>query len=329
MPLFNHVREAAGPGWALVGDASEHRDPITGHGITDAFRDAELLAWHLGRAMRGETRTRVLRSYDIERFAGPSRFRPDGRACHVPAAARFIDLQRELGLLIELEAIWLASQPEFGARPDSWRRDRFMTPCDHNHNHDHRKEQPTMTMTNERRPQRRRHQHPLRHDRRGGNARSGQVPVPGDEPLDLGTHSRERSTATSAPARSANTSSRSLRAVDHPRVLCGTDQAPSPVEWVLHALAGCLTAGIANIAAARGVELTEVSSTVEGDIDLDGILGLNDQVRNGYQQVRSRSRSKGDAAAEKLRQSSSSPGPLRGVRRPHQRRARGIAFDAG
>src|SRR6478736_2365376 len=51
----------------------------------------------------------------------------------------------------------------------------------------------------------------------------------------------------------------------------------------LHATAGCLTAGVGNIAAARGIELTEVTSTVEGDIDLNGILGLNDQVRNGFQ----------------------------------------------
>jgi uncharacterized OsmC-like protein len=73
---------------------------------------------------------------------------------------------------------------------------------------------------------------------------------------------------------------------DHPPVLVGTDNGPTPVEYVLHALAACLTAGIANIAAARGVTLTEVSSTVEGDIDLLGILGLSDQVRNGYQQIR-------------------------------------------
>ena len=73
---------------------------------------------------------------------------------------------------------------------------------------------------------------------------------------------------------------------DHPPVLVGTDNGPTPVEYVLHALAACLTAGIANIAAARGVTLTEVSSTVEGDIDLLGILGLSNQVRNGYQQVR-------------------------------------------
>ena len=87
---------------------------------------------------------------------------------------------------------------------------------------------------------------------------------------------------------------------DHPPVLVGTDNGPTPVEYVLHALAACLTAGIANIAAARGVTLTEVSSTVEGDIDLLGILGLSDQVRNGYQQIRVGFTLRGDDP-EKLR----------------------------
>ena len=74
---------------------------------------------------------------------------------------------------------------------------------------------------------------------------------------------------------------------DHPAVLVGKDNGPTPVEFVLHALAACLTAGIANIAAARGVELTSVSSTVEGDINLLGILGLSDgSVRNGYEQIK-------------------------------------------
>ena len=72
---------------------------------------------------------------------------------------------------------------------------------------------------------------------------------------------------------------------DHPPVLVGMDNGPTPVEFLLHALAACLTSGLANIAAARGVNLTEVSSTVEGDIDLLGILGLSGQVRNGYQQI--------------------------------------------
>ena len=88
---------------------------------------------------------------------------------------------------------------------------------------------------------------------------------------------------------------------DHPAVLVGNDNAPTPVEYVLHALAACLTAGLANIAAARGITLTEVESTVEGDIDLMGILGLSDQVRNGYQQIAVRFKVRGDDP-EKLRQ---------------------------
>ena len=87
---------------------------------------------------------------------------------------------------------------------------------------------------------------------------------------------------------------------DHPAVLVGNDNGPTPVEFVLHALAACLTSGLANIAAARGVNLTEVSSTVEGDIDLLGILGLSDEVRNGYQQIKVSFKLRGDDP-EKLR----------------------------
>lgn len=87
---------------------------------------------------------------------------------------------------------------------------------------------------------------------------------------------------------------------DHPPVLVGSDNGPTPVEYLLHALAACLTAGIANVAAARGVTLTEVSSTVEGDIDLLGILGLSDEVRNGYQRIKVSIAVRGDAP-EKLR----------------------------
>jgi uncharacterized OsmC-like protein len=89
--------------------------------------------------------------------------------------------------------------------------------------------------------------------------------------------------------------------VDHPKVLVGGDNGPTPVEYILHGLAGCLTAGLANIAAARGVELTEVTSTVEGDIDLNGILGLDDSVRNGFQRIRVGFAIKGKAPAETLR----------------------------
>lgn len=88
---------------------------------------------------------------------------------------------------------------------------------------------------------------------------------------------------------------------DHPAVLVGGDSGPTPVEYVLHALAACLTAGIANIAAARGVNLSSVESTVEGDIDLLGILGLGrGEVRNGFQGIKVSFKLEGDEA-DKLR----------------------------
>jgi uncharacterized OsmC-like protein len=88
---------------------------------------------------------------------------------------------------------------------------------------------------------------------------------------------------------------------DHPAILVGHDNGPTPIEYVLHALATCLTAGLANIAAARGIRLTEVKSTVSGDIDLNGILGLDPDVRNGYQNIAVHFTVKGDASPEKLR----------------------------
>jgi uncharacterized OsmC-like protein len=88
---------------------------------------------------------------------------------------------------------------------------------------------------------------------------------------------------------------------DHPAVLVGKDNGPTPVEFLLHALATCLTAGLINIAAVRGITLTEVESTVEGDIDLQGILGLDAGVRNGFEQIRVSFQIKGDADDETLR----------------------------
>lgn len=89
---------------------------------------------------------------------------------------------------------------------------------------------------------------------------------------------------------------------DHPAVLVAADNAPLPVEYLLYGLASCITSGIANIAAARGVTLTEVEAKVEGDIDLRGILGLAGDVRNGYDKIRATFTIKGDAPEEKLRQ---------------------------
>jgi uncharacterized OsmC-like protein len=87
---------------------------------------------------------------------------------------------------------------------------------------------------------------------------------------------------------------------DPPTVLVGGGTAATPVEFLLHAIAACLTSGLANIAAARGVTLHRVESTVEGDIDLPGILGLSDEVRNGYQQFRVSFVVEGDASPAEL-----------------------------
>jgi uncharacterized OsmC-like protein len=87
---------------------------------------------------------------------------------------------------------------------------------------------------------------------------------------------------------------------DHPTVLVGGDNGPTPVEFLLQGLAACLTAGIGNIAAVRGIELHEVESVVEGDINLLGILGLSNEVRNGFSGIRASFRIRGNAPAEKL-----------------------------
>ncbi len=115
-----------------------------------------------------------------------------------------------------------------------------------------------------------------------------------------GTHSRSRIQSFYGAGEERMHEREMVCAADHPAVLVGRDQGPSPVEFLLHALASCLTAGIGNIAAARGVTLYEVESTVEGNIDLQGVLGLSDKVRMGYQDVRVNFRIKGDAPPEKL-----------------------------
>jgi uncharacterized OsmC-like protein len=110
-----------------------------------------------------------------------------------------------------------------------------------------------------------------------------------------GTHSRTRIQSFSGAGGEQTHVKEFVYDADHPKVLVGRDQAPTPVEFLLHALASCLTAGIANVAAARGVTLSEVESRLEGDIDLRGILGLSGQVRNGYRELRVAFTIKGDA----------------------------------
>lgn len=71
-----------------------------------------------------------------------------------------------------------------------------------------------------------------------------------------------------------------------PEVLLGRDKAPNPVEWLLHALIGCMTTSTAYHAAARGIEIRAIDSEIEGDIDLRGFFGISDKVRKGCSEIR-------------------------------------------
>lgn len=87
---------------------------------------------------------------------------------------------------------------------------------------------------------------------------------------------------------------------DHPEAFAATDAAPTPVEMVLAGLAGCLTAGIASVAENRGIKLRSVKATLEGDMSLYGILGIDSDVRNGFRSVRVNYHIDADADADDI-----------------------------
>jgi uncharacterized OsmC-like protein len=89
---------------------------------------------------------------------------------------------------------------------------------------------------------------------------------------------------------------------DEPHVLLGGDRAPSPVLYLLHSLAGCLAASIAYHAAARGINIEQIETQLEGDIDLRGFLGLDEKVRPGYKQIRVKMRIKADCPESQLKE---------------------------
>jgi uncharacterized OsmC-like protein len=87
-----------------------------------------------------------------------------------------------------------------------------------------------------------------------------------------------------------------------PAILLGTDTGANPAEHLLHALAACLTTSIVYVAAARKVELTSLESTLTGDMDVRGALGVDDEPRNGFDHIGAAFRVTGDAPAAKLRE---------------------------
>jgi uncharacterized OsmC-like protein len=89
--------------------------------------------------------------------------------------------------------------------------------------------------------------------------------------------------------------------VDHPLAFAAEDNGATPVEYVLVALGGCLTAGIASIAQQRNIALRSVEATIEAQHDLHGILGADPDVRNGFSGVRVTYKIDADATADEIR----------------------------
>src|SRR5688500_598351 len=87
-----------------------------------------------------------------------------------------------------------------------------------------------------------------------------------------------------------------------PAILLGENTGPNPVEFLLHALAACLTTSIVYVAAARNVRLTSVESVLTGDLDARGAFGLDPEPRNGFERIDVSFRVTGDAPEEKLRE---------------------------
>jgi uncharacterized OsmC-like protein len=115
-----------------------------------------------------------------------------------------------------------------------------------------------------------------------------------------GTHSRSEITGFfGLGAEQTHRSSWSYEA-DHPEVFASEDNAPTPVEYVLVALASCLTGGIAAVAQNRGIQLNSVKATIEGDMDILGILGGDPETRNGYNEIRVHYDVDADATPEEI-----------------------------
>jgi uncharacterized OsmC-like protein len=97
-----------------------------------------------------------------------------------------------------------------------------------------------------------------------------------------GTHSRSTVEGFFGLGEEQKHRSRFTFDADHPEIFASEDNAPTPVEIVLAGLASCLTAGIATVAQHRGIQLRSVTASLEGGMDIQGILGIDSDVRNGF-----------------------------------------------
>ena len=87
---------------------------------------------------------------------------------------------------------------------------------------------------------------------------------------------------------------------DHPEIFASEDIGPTPVEYVLVGLASCITAGVAAVAQNREIQLRSVSATLEGEMDIQGILGIDSDVRNGFSSIKVTYDIDADASPEEI-----------------------------
>jgi uncharacterized OsmC-like protein len=88
---------------------------------------------------------------------------------------------------------------------------------------------------------------------------------------------------------------------DHPEIFASVDNGATPVEMVLVGLAGCLTAGVAAVAQRRGIQLNSVAATLEAGMDIQGILGIDSDVRNGFDGIKVNFQVDADASADDIK----------------------------
>jgi uncharacterized OsmC-like protein len=101
-----------------------------------------------------------------------------------------------------------------------------------------------------------------------------------------GTHSRSKVTSFFGLGEEQKHRTEFNFDADHPEIFASEDKGATPVEYVLVGLASCLTAGIAAVAQNRGIQLRSVKATVEGSMDIQGILGIDSDVRNGFGDIK-------------------------------------------
>jgi uncharacterized OsmC-like protein len=116
-----------------------------------------------------------------------------------------------------------------------------------------------------------------------------------------GTHSRSSVEGFFGLGEEQKHRTRTTFEADHPEIFASEDNGITPVEYVLVALASCLTAGVASVAQNREIQLRSVSATIEGGMDVRGILGMDTDIRNGFSDIKVTYKIDADASPDDIK----------------------------